>query len=443
MEHSFSKRFTIWEFIKFILPAIFSMVFLSLYTIIDGVFVSKLVGSDALASINIVLPSINLFYGIGIMFATGGSALIAISLGQKKFDDANNKFSLLTLLIVILGAIIGSIGVIFNTEIFTFLGATEKLMPFCKEYGIIILASTPIFMLKMILEYFTRTDGAFKFSLFTSILGGIINILFDYIFIAILGFGIAGAAIATFLGAFVSVLFSIGYFFTKHSTLKYVVPKFDFKLIKDSAINGSSEMVTELSTAITTILFNLAAMSFAGEDGVAAVTIILYAHFLMVSTYLGFISGVAPLVSYNYGAQNKEKLKELSLYSNKFIFISSIIIFILCLTFAPYIVTSFVANSSNVYNLALNGLRIFSIAFIFTGLNIYASGLFTAFSNGKISAIISFSRAFVFIIVGFLFLPKLIGINGLWLIVPFAELITLIFSILYLKKYKETYSIIF
>lgn len=439
MEHVFSKKVTFREFLKFVSPAIISMVFISLYTIIDGIFVSKLIGSNALASINITLPIVNLLCGIGIMFGTGGSALVSISMGENNYKEANNRFSLILLTTLIIGIVISIIGVIFNKEIFRFLGATDVLMDYCRNYGIIIIVASPIYMLKMLFEYFTRTDGAFKFSLFTSVLGGVINVVFDYIFIAKFDLGIAGAALATILGSTIAMILSVLYFLTKKSSLKYVLPKFNFSVLRESALNGSSEMVTELSSAITTFMFNYVAMKFAGENGVAAVTIILYANFLMISTYLGFVSGIAPLISYNYGAKNEEKIKETHNYSKKFILSSSILVFIICFIFSPIIVNSFVDKSSDVFNLALNGLKIFSFAFLFTGLNIYASGLFTAFSNGKISAIVSFARAFVFILIGFLTLPSLFGINGLWLIVPFAELITTSLSILFIKKYRISY----
>ncbi len=439
MEELFSRKLNFIEFIKFVSPAIISMIFISLYTIIDGIFVSKFVGSDALASINIVLPIISVLCGIGIMFAAGGSTLISISMGENKYEEANSRFSLMLVITLVIGLFISIFGYIFNEEIFRLLGATDKLMPYVKGYGIIILVTAPIFMIKILFEYFLRTDGAFNFSMFVSILGGIIHIIFDYVFIVLFDLGIVGAALATILGCFVATITAFFYFISKKSTLKYVISKFDFKVILESAINGSSEMVTELSTAITTILFNFVAMKFAGEDGVAAVSIILYAHFLMTSTYLGFVCGVAPMVSFNYGAKNEEKLKEIHNHSKKFILISSVLIFVVCLGFAPFIVTAFVSKGSSVFDLALNGLQIFSFAFLFVGLNIYVSGLFTAFSNGKISAIVSFSRAFVFVIVGFLFLPNMLGINGVWIIVPFAEVITIGLSILFIKKYKKTY----
>ncbi|MGV8981522.1 MATE family efflux transporter [Clostridium sp.] len=221
-------------------------------------------------------------------------------------------------------------------------------------------------------------------------LGGIINIIFDYIFIVIFEMGVAGAALATILGAFITLIISFSYFISTKSTLKYVIPKFKFKfkIILESATNGLSEMVTELSSAITTILFNFVAMKFAGPDGVAAVTVVLYTHFLMTSTYLGFVCGVATMVSFNYGVKNEEKLKEIHSHSKKFILISSVLIFIVCLAFAPVIVGFFASPDSGVFDLALNGLQLFSVTFLFVGANIYVSGIFTAYSNGKISAIV-------------------------------------------------------
>lgn len=439
MEKLFSKKLSFMEFIKFVSPAIISMIFISLYTIIDGIFVAQFVGSDALASINIVLPIISILCGIGVMFASGGSALISISMGENKYEEANNRFSLMLIVTLVIGVFISVFGYIYQEEIFRLLGATDELMPYVKSYGIIFLVTAPIFMVKILFEYFLRTEGAFKFSMFISILGGIINIIFDYMFIAIFGMGIAGAALATILGAVITLIIAFLYFMSKKSTLKYVIPKFNFKIILESATNGLSEMVTELSAAITTILFNFVAMKFAGADGVAAVTVVLYAHFLMTSTYLGFVCGVAPMVSFNYGVKNEEKLKEIHSHSKKFILISSVLIFIVCLVFAPFIVGFFASPHSDVFDIALNGLQLFSVAFLFVGANIYVSGIFTAYSNGKISAIVSFSRAFVFVIIGFMFLPNMLGINGVWVIVPFAEFITIGLSILFIKKYKQVY----
>ncbi len=440
MENLFSKKLTFIEFLKFVSPAIISMIFISLYTIIDGIFVSIFVGSDALASINIVLPIISIVFAIAVMFGSGGSAIIAQKLGQDKLEQANKAFSFLSFSALILGLISGIVMFLFIKDISIALGATDKLLHYCVSYGRIIALFTPVFILKSLAEFYIRTDGDFKFSLCISIIGGVINIVFDYIFIKILGLGINGAALATVLGVLVSLIFGIWYFLSSKSTLKFTKVIFDFKLLLDTLINGSSEMVTELSTGITTLLFNMLALKYAGENGVAALTIILYAHFLLVSTYLGFTSGISPLISYNYGANNSDKLKETYRYSKTFILISSILIFIISIVFSKGIVGVFVTPDNPVFDLALGGLKIFSLAFLFVGINIFASGLFTAFSNGKISSLISFARAFIFVLLGCAILPPLFNINGIWLVVPFAELITIIVSIFFLKKYKKRYA---
>ncbi|WP_032544259.1 multidrug efflux MATE transporter CdeA [Clostridioides difficile] len=439
MENLFTRKFTTFEFLKFVSPAIISMIFISLYTIIDGIFVSTLVGSDALASINIVLPIINLVCGFGIMMATGGGAIVSIRMGENRQDEANSTFSFIVLFSLIVGILFTVISYFFIKEISILLGATDKLLPYCITYGKVMILCTPFYILKFIFEYFARTDGNSKFSLFLSVIGGVTNIILDYVFIKYFGMGLLGAAVATAIGIILTCVLGIIYFLSNKSTLKLRKPKTDFRLIRDTMINGSSEMVTELSTGITTFLFNVVALKLAGENGLAALTIVLYAHFLMTSVYLGFVAGVSPLISYNFGAENSDKLKETFKHSLKFIFVSSLLVFIIALVFAPFIVRVFVSPDNTVFKLALQGLKIFAFAFLFVGINIFASGFFTAFHNGKISAIISFSRAFVFIIIGIIILPPMLNMTGLWLTVPFAEVITIFISILFIKKYKCRY----
>ena len=442
MENLFTKKFTFKDFIKFVAPAIISMIFISLYTIIDGIFVSILVGSDALASINIILPIINVIFAISIMMATGGSAIVSIKLGEKKFKEANNAFSLIFLTALIIGILLSVIFLIFIEEISIALGATPNLLPYCISYGKLIVFFMPIFIIKSMFEFFIRTDGDFNFSLILSIVGGIINIVLDYLFISVFKMGIEGAALATVLGVLISSLMGIWYFKSSKSTLKFIKPKFDFSVLKETMLNGSSEMVTELSTGVTTLIFNILTLKLAGENGVAALTIILYSHFLLVSTYLGFSSGIAPLISYNYGCKNTDKLKETFKYSKIFLIISAICIFIISIVFGKYIVGIFVSSDNPVFSIALSGLKIFSFSFLFVGSNIFAAGLFTSLSNGKISAIISFARTFVFILIGTLILPALFKLNGVWLTVPFAELLTIIVSIFFINKYKKSYFLI-
>ncbi|ENZ02242.1 MATE efflux family protein [Clostridium thermobutyricum] len=440
METTFSKKFNFFQFLKFVLPAIASMVFLSLYTIIDGIFVSNLVGADALASINIILPLTSFIWGISIMFGTGGGAIISKFLGEENLKEASESMSLFTFFPVLLGVIFGALSFIFIEDLSYSLGATNNLISYCIPYGSIICIFTPIFIFKTILEFYIRSDGNFSFSLFLSIIGGVINIILDYVFIKILGFGISGAALATGLGVLFSTLCGIGYFLSKKSTLKFKKFKFDFKRLYEAMLNGSSQMVTELSTGITTFLFNLLALKYAGETGVAALTIVLYAQFFLVSTYLGFATGISPLFSYNFGAQNYPKLKETFKHSIKFLALSSVLIFILSIVFSKNLIGIFVSSDNEVFSIALTGLLIFSLSFLVMGFNVFASGLFTSFGSGIISSIISFSRAFAFILIGAAFLPNLFDLNGVWLIVPFAEILTLALSFYLIKKYKPKYN---
>ncbi len=279
MENLFTRKFTTFEFLKFVSPAIISMIFISLYTIIDGIFVSTLVGSDALASINIVLPIINLVCGFGIMMATGGGAIVSIRMGENRQNEANSTFSFIVLFSLIVGILFTVISYFFIKEISILLGATNKLLPYCITYGKVMILCTPFYILKFIFEYFARTDGNSKFSLFLSVIGGVTNIILDYVFIKYFGMGLLGAAVATAIGIILTCVLGILYFLSSKSTLKLRKPKTDFRLIRDTMINGSSEMVTELSTGVTTFLFNIVALKLAGESGLAALTIVLYAHF--------------------------------------------------------------------------------------------------------------------------------------------------------------------
>lgn len=440
MELIFSKPFSFKEFLKFIAPAVITMIFMSLYTIIDGIFVAQLVGSDALASINITLPIMNIIFGISIMMASGGAAVTSIKMGKKDSIGANQTFSLVFFTSITIGVIIGTIG-IFNIEsISIFLGATPKLLPYCLDYGKVLILFAPFFFSKVLFDFYIRTDGDFIFSMMLSIIGGLINIIFDYIFIKFFHMGIAGAAWATGLGVLVPTIMGIYYFLSSKSNLKFIKPKFAFKELLDIMINGSSELVTEFSTGITTLIFNIVVIKYAGENGLAALTIILYAHFLLISTYLGFSMGIAPLISYNHGAQNFDKLKETFKYSKRFILGSAGLLFALSMIFTHQLVAVFVSIESPVYILAFSGLRIFSICFLFVGINVCATSMFTAFSNGLLSSIIALSRSLVFVLIGFAILPTLLNLTGLWLVIPVAELLTLMISIFLLKKYKHFYN---
>ncbi|MGL4913987.1 MAG: MATE family efflux transporter [Romboutsia sp.] len=439
MDNSISQKFTFSSLVKFTIPSIVMLVFMSLYTIVDGVFVSRFVNTDALSSVNIVYPFINVVIAVGVMLGSGGSAVIAKKLGEGKEKEARENFTLIVLLGFILGIIIALVGLIFAKDILNLLGATEDLYKYCIDYFLGCLIFIPAFIVSLAFQFLTITAGKPNVGLVLTLLGGFANMILDYVFIVPMNLGILGAALATGIGVLIPAVLGAIYFAKKRSALYFVKPKLDINAIVSTCSNGSSEMVTNLSTGITTMLFNLAMMKYLGSDGVAAMTIVLYGQFLINSAYIGFSSGVAPIISYNYGNDDKEELTKIIKYSFKFILTSSVILFALSLLGASSIVGVFADKGSSVFEIGYNGFILFSTSFLVTGINIFTSAKFTAFSNGKVSATISFLRTFVFTVLGILLLPNILGVNGIWLSVSVAEVLTIVISFVFIRKYKDIY----
>lgn len=436
MNSNFTKHQTYLQFIKYILPSVIAMVFLSFYTTIDGFFVSRFVGSDALASINIIIPITCIIFGIAVMLATGSGALVSIKLGEGKKDDANKLFSFITLTLLVISLILTFIGIVFLKPILSLLGATEVLMPYALKYAFITILMTIPMMFKLYFEYYARIDGKPKLSLLMSSVGLILNIILDYIFIVTLNLGILGAAFGTFLSITISAFIGLFHFLGNNSLLSFKKPNIYLKDLWNSCFNGSSEMFTEFSTGITTFLFNISILKFHGENGIAAMSIITYIYYFFIAMFFGISVGVSPIISYNFGAKNKNKIKESLNYSFVTIAWSSIFIFLVSFFFGKYIILFF-TNDLNVYNIAYSGLKLFSFGFLIIGINIFMSNLFTSIGNGKISAIISISRSLVFVSICIILLPYVIGVNGIWLAIPIAEAITIIVSLAYYFKYKQ------
>ena len=292
MENSLQRRITPTSLIRYTLPTVIMMIFFSFYTIIDGMFISRFVGADALSASNIVFPVIYLVLGVGIMFATGGSAIVATKMGEGKTKEARENFTLIAISALVVGIIIEIITIVFMKEIIYVLGSTKELYFNCKEYLFYMIIFTPFIILKFYFDYFLVTAGAANLGLISGIAGGIVNIILDYVFIVNLNIGIKGAALATCIGYMVPSVIGIVYFFNKKYNLHFVKPKFKLNVITKSCSNGSSEMITQLSNAVTTFLYNLVLIKLLGEDGVAAITIILYVQLLLNSAYMGFVLGV-------------------------------------------------------------------------------------------------------------------------------------------------------
>lgn len=439
MNNSIGLKHNFTSLIKFAMPTMLMMLLLSLYTIVDGIFVARFVGTNAVSAINIIMPVVSVISGIGIMFATGGSAVVARLLGQGENKKAMGIFTFIVISACIIGVVVMIGGVIFINQLITLLGTTQVLRSYCYDYGVYILLFAPIAILKMLFDCFFVTAGKPNVGLICSIIGGITNVVFDYLFIVPMGMGIKGAAIATGLGQLFPCIIGIYFFINKNNGLYFTKPEFDIKLLIFSALNGSSEMVTNLSMGVTTYLFNMAMIKYIGEDGVASISIICYIQFLMMSLYLGFTSGVAPVISYNYGKGDKKQLTKTIRYCCIDIAVVSVITYIAILFSGAFLIGIFVPTGSNVYDISYHGLKLFAVSFIFVGANIFASGMFTAFSNGAVSAFLSILKNLLFVIAAIAILPIFWGIDGIWFSIPAAEILSFILSavffILYRKKY--------
>ena len=434
-----AKSFNMVSLIKFAFPSMIMMLFMGLYTIVDTIFVARFVDTNALSSINIVCPVINIIVGLGTMLATGGSAIVAKKMGSGKIDEARSDFTLIIITGLVAGLVIMVNGLLFLNEIVWGLGASEILFPYCKEYLMVQFLFVVGNMMQVLYQNLFVTAGKPTLGLILSVLAGIANIVFDYIFIALLQMGIKGAAIGTGIGYMIPTIIGTIFFLTGRSELHFCKPKMDALVLLKSCSNGASEMVSQMSTAVTTFLFNATMMELLGEDGVAAITVIIYSGFLLTTLYIGFSMGVAPVISYNYGSENVKQLKKVVCICICFIMAISIFVFLFSFFAGENIARVFAENNRNVFEITKVGFTIFSFSFLFSGCNIFVSALFTALSNGKVSAIISFMRTFGFITVSLLVLPRFLQVTGVWLAIPIAELLTFILTIYLVFRNRKHY----
>lgn len=434
-----AKSFNTVSLIKFAFPSMVMMLFMGLYTIVDTVFVARFVDTNALSSINIVCPVINIIVGLGTMLGAGGSAIVAKKMGSGKTDEARSNFTLIIVTGVITGLVITVIGIIFFDEIIWGLGASEILFPYCKDYLMIQLIFAAPNIMQVLYQNLFVTAGKPILGLILSVLAGIANIVFDYIFIVLLQMGIKGAAIGTGIGYMIPTLIGSIFFLNGKSELHFCKPEMDTSVLLKSCSNGASEMVSQLSTAVTTFLFNAIMMKLLGEEGVAAITVIIYSGFLLTTLYIGFSMGVAPVISYNYGSGNVKQLRKAVRICYCFIITISVFVFLFSYFAGENIAKIFAENNKKVFEITKVGFNIFSFSFLFSGCNIFASALFTALSNGKASATISFLRTFGFITVFLLLLPEFLQVTGVWLAIPIAEWLTLMLTIYLVFKHRKHY----
>ena len=439
-ENIYSQPVTLKNVLKFAIPTIIMTVFMSFYTMVDGLFVANLIGTDSLSAINLTAPVISIVTAVSTMLATGGSAVIMKKVGEKKTREANEDFTFLIIVNIIVGLMMSCFGYLIMDSLFESMDLSEKVFGYCHTYlSRYLIFTVPILLMNNFTLYMIAA-GKSALSMICSVAGGVLNMVLDYVFISVLDMGIAGAAIATGLGYSVTAAVGFLIFSKKTSLLHFVKPKCRKSTLKNAATNGSSEMATALVTGIVTMMFNYTMLKYVGENGVAAITIIMYVLMFATSLYTGYSYGVAPMISFYYGEQNNIKLKKLIRLSLKIIGIVAVTATVLSVILTKPLVSVFSRPGNEVYDLAVTGNRICSAALIFIGFNVFASGMFTALSNGLISAVLAFSRSFVFMIIAMLVLPALLGVNGVWLANPVAEFAAICLSAFMFIKYRKKYN---
>lgn len=443
MQIQLSEHFTYKKLIKFTIPTIIMMIFTSIYGVVDGIFVSNCVGSEAFAAVNLIMPALMILGTIGFMIGTGGSALVSKTIGEGKKDKANEYFSMLMYLLIIVGFILTIVGIIFIKPISALLGAEGEILNYCVIYGRTLLIALIPFVLQNSFQSFLVVAEKPQMGLIISIAAGITNMILDFLFIYVFKMGVFGAALATGISQFVGGIIPLIFFSRKNSSLlKLTKAKFEFKAIVQACTNGSSEMLTNLSMSLVNMLYNMQLMKYAGSDGVVAYGIIMYVGFIFIGTYLGYSIGTAPIVGYHYGAKNKEELKSLLKKSLKLILITSIVMTGIAELISKLLASIFVSYDLELLEMTTRAIRLFAISYIISGFNIFASSFFTALNNGIVSAAISFFRTLVFQVAMILVLPMIWGIDGIWLAVVFAEILALIVSIIFVVVNRKKYEYI-
>lgn len=440
MRIQLSDHFTYRKLLAFTIPSIIMMIFTSLYTIVDGIFVSNVAGSQAFAALNLIWPLISIMGAFGFMIGIGGSALVAKTLGEGKLEKANSYFSLLIYFLILVALILSVFGAIFVEDIARLLGASEAMLPDCVIYGRTLSLLQIGYFLQNAFQSFLVTAERPKLSLGLTLITGIINIVLDYTLIYKLNLGIFGAALATGLSWIVGGLIPFVFFARENSTpLRLGKTQMDWSALRKSCLNGSSEMISNLSMSVINVLYNYELMIWIGSDGVVAYGIIQYIAFVFVGTYLGYSFGITPVISYQYGAGNKKELKNLLSKSLVFILMASILLTSLAELSAPMLASIFVSYSSYLMELSVQAIHIYSISFLLAGFNIFASSFFTALNNGWVSGLLSFVRTFLFQVVWILVLPLLLGFRGIWMAIIVAEAWALLVSVFFYYKEKKRY----
>ncbi len=440
MNIQLSDHFTYQKIFRFVLPSIGMMVFTSIYGVVDGFFISNFAGKTAFASINLVMPFIMIVAGIGFMIGTGGTALVSKYLGQKEEKRANECFTMMVIVVIVSGIIVSLLGIIFMRKISYFLGATEEMIEDCVIYGQIVIAFNMPYMLQNVFQSFMIAAEKPKLGLKVTVLSGVTNMVLDALFVGIFKWGVAGAAIATGASQCVGGFGPLIYFARENdSRLRLVKTKLELEPILQAAGNGSSELMSNISSSLVGAVYNYQLMEYIGENGVSTYGVLMYVQFIFVAIYVGYAIGCAPIVSYHYGAENHDEVKNMLHKSITAMSILGIILAISAFSLSGVLAKIFVGYDAELLELTIHAFKLFSLSFLFSGLNIYTSSFFTALNNGVISAAVSFIRTLIFQMSFVLFLPLLLGTDGIWLSSIFAEIAAFIVSFIFLVIERKEY----
>ncbi len=440
MRIQLSDHFTYRKLLKFTLPAIVMMIVTSIYSIVDGFFVSNYAGKTEFTAVNFIMPYLMILGAIGFMFGTGGSAIIAKTIGEGNREKANGLFSLFIYITLIIGIILAIGGIAFLRPVAYGLGARGQMLDYCVQYGRIILIALPCCMLQFEFQSFFATAEKPQLGLFVTLGAGITNMILDFILVAVFPFGVVGAAVATALSQFVGGFIPFIYFIRpNNSLLKLTRASYDLKSLAKACTNGSSELMSNIAMSLVGMLYQVTLIDYAGNDGVAAYGVLMYVSMIFMAAFIGYSVGTAPVISYHFGAKNHRELKSLLRKSLVIISCFSLSMFAVSELLSKPMAQIFVGYDANLLSLTTRGFFIYSFSFLLSGFAIFGSGFFTALNNGLISALISFLRTLVFQVAAVLLIPLILGIDGIWVSIVVAEifsvLTTAIFLLLLRKKY--------
>ena len=437
-----SEHFTYKKIFRFALPSIVMMVFTSIYGVVDGTFVSNFVGKTPFAAVNLVWPFLMILGAFGFMIGTGGSALVAKTLGEDKKEDANRYFTMLITLVIILGLLLTILGLIVIRPLSSALGASGQMLEDCVTYGRTLVIFNTAFMLQSVFQSLFITAEKPRLGLIITVIAGLTNMVLDALFIAVFKWGLVGAALATGLSQCIGGVLPLIYFMSpKNDTaLKFVKTKLEGTVLLKACANGVSELMTTVSSSLVSMLYNFQLMRLAGQNGIAAYGAVMYVEFAFVAVFIGYSIGTAPIVSYHYGAGNNDEVKNMLQKSFKIMSILGITMMVLAQMLASPLAKVFVGYDKELFDMTVHGFRLFSFYFILAGINIYSSSFFTALNNGIISAIISFSRTLGFETLSVIILPIFFKLDGVWMAITVAEICAFVISMSFLISKREKYN---